>query len=562
MKIKYFARLSALLLVIGSLFPASASAGIADPVVDTLYDTIRVNVCHARAYNGYGFTLDATETSILGRVVSRTRSFTSTDGVDSSLTLEATVVASPTASISGANSICQGGSTVLTASGDGSFKWSNGSTETAITVYMAGTYEVKCVAENGCADSARITVTVRQPIINEVMVNLCVGDSVRFIDTLIFDAGRYTRWLKTEEGNCDSLYAMYVESRPLPVVRITGDVDYCYGSAAYLTANGADQYRWQDGVRGATYALRGEGEFSVVGTTVYGCEGRDTVFVRQHPLYDTNVYATICSGQSVSFYQRELRSTGTFSHTDHSIYGCDSVIHMNVTVNQPSNVAITVYTTDRYVWADSVYREWGQYFHTFTNVYGCDSNVTLSLGIIEQKPVPQIVSFDDRLLMVDHYPGGTDSARVDYLAYRWARNGSYIAGANSDEYRLSDFATMKGCYRVEAQTDSIHWVPSNTICINDSYVFNGIDDVSALAESISLYPNPVAAGASIRLTMQDGTYSLADANVEIFDAAGRRIAFVENITNERISAPAMPGLYLVRLLWSDGRMAAKKISVR
>ena len=555
MKMKYIARLSVVFFLV-LLFPSIANA---EPVVDTLYDTVRVNVCHARAYNGYGFSLDATETSILGRVVSRTRTFTAADGVDSSLTLEATIVSSPTATVSGASSICQGGSTVLTATGEGDYLWSNGSTESTITVYMAGTYEVKVVAANGCADSARITVSVRQPIIKEVTVNLCIGDSVRYIDSTIFDGGRYTRWLKTEEGNCDSMYAMYVELRPLSVVRITGDVDYCYGSAATLTATGASEYRWQDGVRGATYALRGEGEFSVVGTSIYGCEGRDTVFVHQHPLYDTNVYAT--SGQSVPFYQRELRASGSYPHTDHSVYGCDSVVRMNVTVNQPSNVAISVYTTNRYVWADSVYTEWGQYFHTFTNIYGCDSNVTLMLGIIEQKPVPQIVSYDDRLLMVDHYPGGPDSARVDYLAYRWARNGQYLEGANSDEYRLGNFAVMKGCYRVEVQTDSVHWVPSNTICINDYYVFSGIDDVENLSNAIFLYPNPVVAGAGISLSVQNEAYVISDAKAEIFDAAGRRIAAVNNIRNNHVAAPAMPGLYLIRLTWSDGTMAAKKVQV-
>ncbi len=66
----------------------------------------------------------------------------------------------PTASISGLNSFCAGGSTVLTASGGTSFAWNTSETTASVTVTSEGTYTVTVTNANGCTDEASQTVTM------------------------------------------------------------------------------------------------------------------------------------------------------------------------------------------------------------------------------------------------------------------------------------------------------------------------------------------------------------------------------------------------------------------
>ncbi len=65
---------------------------------------------------------------------------------------------SPTASISGTTEICAGESTVLTASGGGTYAWSNFARSNKVGV-RAGTYSVTVTATNGCQDVATVTVS-------------------------------------------------------------------------------------------------------------------------------------------------------------------------------------------------------------------------------------------------------------------------------------------------------------------------------------------------------------------------------------------------------------------
>ena len=525
--------------------------------IDTLFDTVRVNVCFAHEYNDHGFTLTDFETSSLGAELVRTRLYNDDKGIPHSLTLIATVVPNPRAIITGDTRICQGGNTTLTVTGGDTYQWNDGTLDASLVVGTAGTYRVKSYNTYGCVDSATHTVSVSAPIMNESTVHLCEGDSALFIDEYKKEAGRYSRWLKTPKG-CDSLYAIYVEVHPNPTVVITGDLQYCEGASASLTATGADTYRWQDNVRGNTYPLRATGQYFVEGTTSWGCTGTDTVQVTQHPIYTTSYSQEICNGQSYPFYQRQLRASGTYTFTDHSIHNCDSVVAVSLTVHPLSNIAITVYATNSYRWADSTYYLWGDYHRIFPDIHGCDSHVTLHLGILPDNTLPHILTYNNRLLIVDHYPGGTDSARVDYMAYRWARNGQYIASATSDQYALPSQTTLQGCYRVEVQVDSIHWIPSNVICIDDDYTFNAIDSYESL-NGYTLSPNPAKSGQPIAINAVGSGHP---THYTIVTPLGQTIRHTSLDSAKTITAPSIPGLYIIKIHFLSGPSFTQKLIVR
>jgi uncharacterized repeat protein (TIGR01451 family) len=74
--------------------------------------------------------------------------------------------------------------------------------------------------------------------------------------------------------------------------------------------------------------------------------------------------------------------TGTYTQTLVSSIGCDSILTINVTINQPSSATEDITICNRYDWNGVVYTTSGTYTFTGVNAAGCDSTVTLNLTIL------------------------------------------------------------------------------------------------------------------------------------------------------------------------------------
>jgi gliding motility-associated-like protein len=103
-----------------------------------------------------------------------------------------TVNPRPVVNISGPDAICAGAGAILSASGGGTYAWSNNATTRSITVSPAlkTTYKV-LVDSNGCTDSAYATVAVDVPLLN-----VCCNDSLKRGDTvhLTADSSNSYNW--------------------------------------------------------------------------------------------------------------------------------------------------------------------------------------------------------------------------------------------------------------------------------------------------------------------------------------------------------------------------------
>ncbi len=75
-------------------------------------------------------------------------------------TITVTVSTPAIITITPPNKLCYGDSTVLTATGGGSYKWSNGATTSSITVKPLTTTSYTVVVSNGCVDSATTSISV------------------------------------------------------------------------------------------------------------------------------------------------------------------------------------------------------------------------------------------------------------------------------------------------------------------------------------------------------------------------------------------------------------------
>lgn len=163
--------------------------------------------------------------------------------------------------------ICDGGTTTLTAIGDGTFSWSTGETTDEITVSAAGTYTVELTNSCGTSDET-ITVSIQEPpvvsLVSPAEVSLCEGQSITLEAAGIGDfewntgettptitvsaTGTYTVTLSNACGN-DEIAVVVIDGGTVPelVIDVIGNTSICAGESVILVASGASNYQWSNG---------------------------------------------------------------------------------------------------------------------------------------------------------------------------------------------------------------------------------------------------------------------------------------------------------------------------
>ncbi|MBK6364325.1 MAG: hypothetical protein IPF52_12855 [Saprospiraceae bacterium] len=108
-----------------------------------------------------------------------TRVVTVTDANGCKATAEKTLIiySNPTASISGNNSVCNGGSVTFTASGGVNYEWSSTETIPTISVSDDVTRIVTVTDANGCTDTAEKTLIIHSDPIASISGSdeICTG---------------------------------------------------------------------------------------------------------------------------------------------------------------------------------------------------------------------------------------------------------------------------------------------------------------------------------------------------------------------------------------------------
>ena len=75
----------------------------------------------------------------------------------------------------------------------------------------------------------------------------------------------------------------------------------------------------------------------------------------------------------------ESNNTATFTLTNSN--NCDSIVTLDLIINNSDNTSSSVTACDEFTWDGQTYTESGEYINTYTNANGCDSTHTLNLII-------------------------------------------------------------------------------------------------------------------------------------------------------------------------------------
>ncbi len=242
------------------------------------------------------------------------------------------------------SSICAGQTiTLQTSTAFNSYVWNNGLTTASISINSPGIYWVD--VPSGCT-------TVRDSIVVS-------------LSSFTFDVGL--------------------------------DITICEGVNSVIQSNGSfTSIIWNTTETTNSIQVNTPGIYWATATNANGCTEQDSMEVFETPTVYSSYADSICSGSSYSFYGQSLSQAGVYVDTLQSVLGCDSIVTLQLSIIQPitTNISASICAGDTYAFNGQNISLAGQYSVTVPSVFGCDSILQLTLTV---NPLP-IVTVQDTMV--------------------------------------------------------------------------------------------------------------------------------------------------------------------
>ena len=326
-----------------------------------------------------------------------------------------------------------------------------------------GTYNITCVAANGCDSIVVLNLTVSAGV-SIGTASICQGDTVSVPVHVL-------------NGNGLGAISLSINYNPNNLTYVgASQINPAVASSILINAanfNGQDQIRagWFDinpiNLNGLLFNLRfvannsSSLDFDLV--TPGNCELADvnadpipgivynngSVTTRNTPR--TTINESICAGRTFTFGNQVLSNQGTYTRRITLANGCDSIITLNLQVRPTSTSTLnpTICQGQTYTFGSQNLTTAGIYTQTLTSSNGCDSTVTLTLSV-----TPNINNLSIQANGATTYCEGssvtltaTASGNNAGVSYQWNLNGAAIAGANSNNLVVTN---ASGSYTVTA----------------------------------------------------------------------------------------------------------------
>ena len=217
-------------------------------------------------------------------------------------------------------------------------------------------------------------------------------DDISFCELVLVGAPQCTVYVgsMSASATADDTELCDGESTTLHALPVNGSGNYTY---SWTPANTLDNPSSQHPV--ATPAL---------GTTTYTCHVSDvswgntqdvSVTIVVHPNAEHHIEEAICPGESYNFLGEVLTDAGEYEHTLQTQYGCDSLVHLTLTVYPPNDTTIvdpSICVGQTFDFHGTLYDQNGQvaYFDTIDN-HGClkVEKLILTVGEYQMPPVQE-----------------------------------------------------------------------------------------------------------------------------------------------------------------------------
>ena len=464
--------------------------------------------------------------------------WTDASNCDSVATLHLTINAS-VAGTSTSQAICAGES----------YTWNN-------TEYTAAnTYYYDYTDANGCAVQDTLVLTVNTPAAGTTTAQaICAGETYTWNTIPYSVAGTYTN-ATTDVNGCsvvDTL-VLTVSQASSTTVPATACGSYFWSNTneTYTTsgiyydtltnANGCDSvvtlaltinqpvyssvtesacgsYTWTNG-NGQTYTTSGTYTATVSGGAANGCDSIITLNLTVNQGATDTVTESACD--SYNWNGTDYTTSGTYTWNGTASNGCDSTVTLNLTVNQSVADTVTETVEENLVWNGMTLTTSGTYTWTGVAANGCDSVVTLILTV-------------------------TGSVTPDtnyYTVYVETVNGGFGTVTGDGTYPEGTVVTLIATPINADEYEFVAWlINGDTAWTNPEYTFTLVSDTTVTAVFAQL---PVYYTVNAIVVDEDGNVN--DAMGTVLPAGSHQ---VEAGTYDTLTAQANPGYHFVR--WNNG----------
>ena len=309
-------------------------------VIEPVNTTITTSILHGESYQW--FDEELTESAVKDTVL------VSAAGCDSIVTLSLTVKYADVVYSEAA--ICQGDT----------YTWLNKEYS------AAGTY-LDTVRVEGQADQVLgLVLTVNKPTSAVLPVSILHGESYPWFDEVLTESAVKDTVI-TNVAGCDSV--------------VTLNLTVTYKATEYVS----------DAVcQGESYTWLGK-EYSAAGTyydtvRTAGAADQPMALVLSVNMPSAYEYAAqICEGDAYDFNGQLLSEAGTYHDTLANMHGCDSIVTLRLTVYEPENqtLDVTICHGSSYLFNGVELAKTGTYYDSIVDNHGCDAIITLNLTVNE-----------------------------------------------------------------------------------------------------------------------------------------------------------------------------------
>ncbi len=367
-----------------------------------------------------------------------------------------------------------------------------------------------------------------------ITLNLTINNSTAATDTQVA-CDSYT-WMDgiTYTANNTTAIDTLVNAAGCDSV-VTLDLTITISTSGIDVQSACDSYTWMDGV---TYTASN----STATDTLVNAAGCDSVVTLNLTINNSTTSIDVQSAcGSYTWMDGVTYTASNFTATDTLVNaaGCDSVVTLNLTINNSTTGVDTQIACDTYTWMDgNTYTTNNTTAtHTISNAAGCDSVITLDLTI-SSVDVTTTTS------------GDTIIANATGFVYQWidCSDNSEIDGETNSRF----IASMNGSYAVVITDGNCS---DTSVCVNLTNV--GINE-GEFNTSIRLYPNPTH--GKVNLTFGDNT---GRVQINVLDMSGKSLLemYSEHKNVELDLSNFESGMYFVRVITPTGQRTIRLVKM-